>query len=64
MQHLDRDVSIVLEVVREVHGGHTARAEFTVETVAVGEGRSKSVEYTAHRGAALAISVSEKSAPL
>ena len=36
--HLDRDIAIVLEIVREVHGGHAAGAEFAVEAVAVGQG--------------------------
>ena len=36
MQHCDGDVALVLEIVREVHGGHAAGTEFTVNAVAVG----------------------------
>ena len=34
MQHLDGDVAVVLEIVREVHGGHAAGAELAVEAIA------------------------------
>ena len=44
VQHLDGDVAIVLEIVREVHGGHAALAELAVEAVAVGEGGGEAVE--------------------
>ena len=37
MQHLYRDITIVLEIVREVHGGHASGAELAVEAVAVGQ---------------------------
>ncbi len=36
-QHFDRDFPIVLEVVGHVDHGHTARAEFAVEAIAIGE---------------------------
>jgi hypothetical protein len=34
VQHLDRDVALVLHVVREVYGGHAAGAEFAGDAVA------------------------------
>ena len=37
MQHLDGDIAIVLDLACEVHGGHTALAEFAVEALAVGQ---------------------------
>ena len=39
MQHLDGDVAIVLEIVREVDRRHAARAELALDAVAVGECR-------------------------
>ena len=41
LQHLERDVAVVLEVVRQVHGGHAAGAEFTLDGVATGESRGE-----------------------
>ncbi len=38
MQHLDGDVAVVLEIVREVDGGHAAGADLAVDTVAIREG--------------------------
>ena len=37
VQHLHRDVALVLEIVREVHSGHTAGAEFALEALAIGQ---------------------------
>ena len=37
VQHLDCDIAIVLEIVREIHGGHAADTEFAVNAIAVGE---------------------------
>ena len=37
-EHLDRHLAVVLEVLRQVDGGHAAGAEFLLEAVAVGEG--------------------------
>ena len=36
-QDLDGDLAVVLEVVREVHGGHAASAELALDPVAVGQ---------------------------
>ena len=47
-QHLDRDVAVVPEVVREVDGGHAARAELALDAVAVGEGDGEPVEDVGH----------------
>ena len=33
----DRDLAIVVEVLGEIHGGYPARAELTLDAVAVGE---------------------------
>ena len=35
-QHLDRHAAIVPDVLRQVHGGHAALAELTLEAVSVG----------------------------
>ena len=37
MQHLDRDVAFVLQVVREVDGGHAAGAEFAGDAIALAQ---------------------------
>ncbi len=41
LEHLDRDLAIVFEVAREVHGRHAARAELALDAIAVGEGGLK-----------------------
>ncbi len=38
VQHLDGDLAVVLDVVREVDGGHAAGAEFALDAIAVREG--------------------------
>jgi len=38
-ENLDRDIAIVFDVVREIHGGHATGAEFTLDAVAAREGR-------------------------
>jgi hypothetical protein len=38
LQDLDGHFVVVPDVVREVHGRHTAGAEFTLDSTAVGEG--------------------------
>ena len=42
VEDLDRDRAIVLEIVREVDGGHAALPELALDAVAVGEGGSES----------------------
>ena len=37
-QHLDGDLAAVLEVVREIDGGHAALAQLALDAVAVGQG--------------------------
>ena len=37
MQRLDRDVALVREIVREVHGGHTAGAQLAGRTIPVND---------------------------
>ena len=37
MQHSDGDVTLVPEIVREVHRGHPPRAKLALEAVAVGQ---------------------------
>ena len=39
-QHLDRHLAVVPEVLRQVDGGHAARAELALEAVAVGQSAS------------------------
>ena len=38
LEHLDRDLALVLEILGQVHGGHAALPELALEAVAVGEG--------------------------
>ncbi len=38
LEHLDRDLALVLEVLGEVDGGHAALAELALDRVAVGQG--------------------------
>ena len=38
VEDLDRHRAVVLEIVREVDGGHAALAELALDAVAVGEG--------------------------
>jgi len=37
-KHLHRHLAVVLDVVGEVDGSHAAKAEFPLDSVAVGEG--------------------------
>ena len=37
MQHLDRDITIVLEIMREIYRGHATLAELALDAVAVGQ---------------------------
>ena len=37
-QHLDGDLAVVLEVVREIDRGHAALPQLALDPVAVGEG--------------------------
>ncbi len=41
LQDFDGDLAIVLEVVREIHGGHAAGAEFTLDAVPIEQRGSK-----------------------
>jgi len=41
MEHLERDVAVVLDVVGEVDRGHPSRPELALDTITVGEGRSE-----------------------
>ena len=48
MQHLDGNVTIVLEIVREIHGRHAALPTFTRDAISVRERRRVAFEYGAH----------------
>jgi hypothetical protein len=37
LEDFDRDFAIMFDIVREIDGGHTARAELSLEGVAIGE---------------------------
>jgi len=41
LEHLDRNVAVVLEIVRKVHRGHAALAEFTLDAVTTAERRDE-----------------------
>src|SRR5688572_13003186 len=47
-EHLDRDVAIVLDVVREVDRGHPARAKLALDAVPAIESRRKLIEDRGH----------------
>ena len=49
-KHLDRDKATMLDVAREVDGGHAAVAEFAVDGVAAGEGDGEAGVDVAHKG--------------
>ena len=49
MQHLDGDIPIVLDVVREIHSGHATGTELTLEAVAVGQRRVEARKNTVHQ---------------
>ena len=48
-QHLDGDLTVVLDVVGEIDGGHAARAELALDPVAVGEGGCEARGGVSHR---------------
>ena len=48
VEHFDRDVSIVLEVVREIHGGHAAGAELARDAVAIRESEAELLDGVRH----------------
>ena len=58
MQHLDRDLARVLEVVREVDGGHPALPEFALEPVATAKCRRERRGHVAHRVSTVASNAS------
>ena len=47
-QHLDGDVAIVLEVVRQVDRRHTARAELALDAIPIGEACGQAEEVVVH----------------
>src|SRR4029077_4204437 len=49
-QHLDRDLAAVAEVLGDVHRGHAAAAQLTVDRVAVAEGRRPALTHALRRG--------------
>jgi hypothetical protein len=50
LEDLHRDVAPVLEVLGQVHRGHTAGAELAQDAVAVGEGGGQALHGGTHRG--------------
>ncbi len=49
LEHLDRDLAIVLEVRGEVDGGHAAGAQLPLDSVAVGERGTQSIGWEGRR---------------
>jgi hypothetical protein len=47
-QDLERDLSFVPDVERQVHGRHAARAELTLDAITVGEGFGEEGEGLSH----------------
>ena len=54
-QNLERDVSVVLEVMRQVHGRHAAGAELALDFVAAGQRGVEAVELRGHFFSASAV---------
>ena len=54
LEDLERDLAIVLEVLRQVHGGHATLAELALEEIAVGEGQLQAFPGILHRSKVLA----------
>ena len=50
LEHLDRDVAVVLQVVREVDGRHAAGAELPLDAVARAKGGLQTVQEVRHSG--------------
>src|SRR5512143_4166789 len=48
VQDLDRDVAIVLEVVREINGCHAAGTKFALDAVAIGDGGRQTRQDVVH----------------
>ena len=48
MKDLDGDFAVMLEIVREIHRRHSARAEFAIDAIPVGEGGAKQFEGGGH----------------
>ncbi len=44
-EHLDGDIAIVLEVVREIDRGHAALTELALDPVAVGQCRREVIQH-------------------
>ena len=44
LQHLDGDIAIVLQIAREIDGGHTAHADLADDGVAIGDCVSQVLE--------------------
>src|SRR6185437_5948348 len=52
VQHLDRDLAMVLEIFREIHRCHTARAKLALDAVTVGERSAQTFVDLRHFGRA------------
>ena len=48
MQHFDRNIAIVFDVMREIHGRHPARAELAVYAIATAKRSSESIDGYSH----------------
>ena len=42
-EHLERDLAVVHQVVREVDGGHPARAKLALDAIAIGKAGGESI---------------------
>ena len=49
-QDFQRDIAVVLDIAREVDGGHAALAELAFDGVPAREGRGKAVGLPGHAG--------------
>ena len=48
LEHLDRDLAIVLEVLGEIDGSHATSAKFTLDAVAATQRRAEATEHVTH----------------
>ena len=58
IEHLERDVAIVLQVLREVDGGHAAGADLALDPVAVSESGGQALQRVGQHCACAVVRIS------
>src|SRR6266566_1646893 len=49
--HFERDAAIVLQVVRQKHGGHAAAPQLALDAIPIGQRRAKAIQQVTQRSA-------------